>query len=178
MKHTLLKTLHSPRKQLILSVLFGLMISFWASAALGHLQTQLAAPQPIIVERFGPVESAIAPGLNLNLVRYEIPADRELPVHFHEGAQIGWVQSGMLDYSVVDGEVGVFELDEEGQQQQLQTLHSGDSATIKPGQWVVEINNVVHQGRSGSTDPLIIFTATLLRDNAPLATIVDADDSP
>jgi hypothetical protein len=35
------------------------------------------------------VVPAIAPDLNLNLVRYDIPAGTELPVHLHEGAQIG-----------------------------------------------------------------------------------------
>jgi hypothetical protein len=57
----------------------------------------------------------------------------------------------------------------------VQTLYSGDSATLMPGQWVVELDDVVHQGRSGSSEPLVIFTATLLRDNAPLATILEAE---
>jgi hypothetical protein len=100
----------------------------------------------------------------------------QLPVHHHNGAQIGWLQSGELHYFVVKGTVQVYTLDANGTQQLIQTLQDGDSTTLTPGQWVVELGNVIHYGRSGDTEPVVIFTSTLLSDGSPLATPVELKD--
>src|SRR5262245_41134678 len=62
----------------------------------------------VTVTPFGPVAPGNAPGEALYLVRYTIPPGIELPLHHHEGTQIGLVVAGELTYRVVSGEVPVF----------------------------------------------------------------------
>jgi hypothetical protein len=40
---------------------------------------------------------------------------------------------------------------------------------VKPGQWLVEEQDMVHHARNGGTLPVVIYLATLLRTGEPAA---------
>ena len=131
-----------------------------------------AAPPPVEVAPMGPVQPQAAPGQSLYLVRYVIPPHTTLIVHRHEGTQIGLVVSGNLTYSVVRGAVPVFRTGSDGKPVRIDVVTSGQRRVIDPGQWVVETAGDVHSGANLGEVPLVIFTSSLLRKGAPLATPV------
>lgn len=128
------------------------------------------APTAVTVTSMGPVQPENAPGQALYLVRYAIAPGTKLPLHHHEGTQIGLVLSGVLTYRVVSGEVPVFRTEAGGKAELLRTVHAGETARINAGEWVVEEPEDHHWGANDGTEPVLIITSALLRDGAPLAT--------
>lgn len=125
---------------------------------------------PVTVTSLGPVAPVGAPGRALYLVHYTIAPGTELPLHHHEGTQIGLVMSGDLTYRVVSGEVPVYRTEPGGKARLVRTIRAGETAIIGAGEWVVEEPDDHHQGANRGTEPVLIVTSTLLRDGAPLAT--------
>jgi len=131
-----------------------------------------ATPPAVEVTPMGPVQPQAAPSQSLYLVRYVIPPHTTLVVHRHEGTQIGLVVSGNLTYSVVRGAVPVFRTGSDSKPVRIDVVTSGQRRVIDPGQWVVETAGDVHSGANLGEVPLVIFTSSLLRKGAPLATPV------
>ena len=128
------------------------------------------APAAVTVIPLGPVAPVDVPGQALYLVNYTIAPGTELPLHHHEGTQIGLVTAGELTYRVVNGEVPVFRTDPSGKSEQVRTVRAGETVIIGAGEWVVEEPDDHHQGANRGTEPVLITTSTLLRQGAPLAT--------
>ena len=146
--------------------------AFAAGLSLGvPLTTWADGEAPAVtVTPLGPVRPINAPGQALYLVQYTIAPGTELPLHHHEGTQIGLVVSGELIYRVVSGEVSVFRTEPGGRTQLVRTVRGGETATIGAGEWVIEEPDDHHQGANHGTEPVLIVTSALLRDGAPLAT--------
>ena len=133
--------------------------------------TVAAAPvQAVTVAAFGPVAPPTAPGQSLYLVRYQIAPGTRLRPHHHEGTQIGLVESGELTYHVLGGAVPVYRTGADGKPVLDRTLTPGTVATVAAGEWVVEEPDDHHWGANEGTVPLVIYTSSLLREGAPLAT--------
>lgn len=129
-----------------------------------------AETPPVTVETLGPVTPGNAPGQALYLIRYRIAAGTRLPLHHHEGTQIGLVEAGVLTYHVATGEVPVYAAGADGATVAVRTVRAGETAEILPGQWVVEEADAHHWGANLGGEPLVITTSALLRAGAPLAT--------
>jgi quercetin dioxygenase-like cupin family protein len=108
---------------------------------------------------------AAAPADALQLVRYTIPPHIALPAHTHPGMQVSEVVSGTLLYTVVEGEAYLTRAD--GTTETI-TPASGETA-IEPGDALVEPAGMVHFGRNGSDDPIVLVTASLLEADEPPA---------
>ncbi|MGD9510107.1 MAG: cupin domain-containing protein [Geminicoccaceae bacterium] len=121
------------------------------------------------VTSLGPVQPENAPGQALYLLRYTIVPGTRLPLHHHEGTQIGLVVSGELTYRVERGEVPVFRTEAAGETVLVRTIRAGETVRIFAGEWVVEEPEDRHWGANEGTEPLEIVTSALLRDGAPLA---------
>ena len=133
-----------------------------------------AAGSPAVqVLALGPVTPDAAPGQSLYLTRYVIAPQTTLPVHRHEGTQIGYIQSGTLTYSVVRGAVAVYRADANGRSERIDTVSSGQRRSLTAGQWVVETADAVHFAANRTAQPVVILTSALLRQAAPLATPVE-----
>jgi quercetin dioxygenase-like cupin family protein len=130
---------------------------------------ETAAP-PVAVVTLGPVQPTNAPGQSLYLVRYEIAPGTKLPLHHHEGTQIGLVAEGELTYHVATGEVPVYRNGADAKAVLDRTVRAGETGLIRAGEWVVEEPGDRHWGANRGDVPLVIFTSALLREGAPLAT--------
>jgi quercetin dioxygenase-like cupin family protein len=139
-------------------------------AAAGSVRADGDAPAAVAVTSLGPIQPENAPGQALYLLRYTIAPGTRLPLHHHEGTQIGLVTSGELTYHVESGEVPVFRTEAAGKAALVRTVRPGETARISAGQWVVEEPEDRHWGANDGTEPLEIVTSALLRDGAPLAT--------
>ncbi len=133
--------------------------------------TEVVAPgPPVTVTAFGPTAPANAPGQSLYLVRYEIAPATRLKPHHHEGTQIGMVESGELTYHVLTGAVPVYRHGADGAPVHDRTVVAGAVDRLTAGEWVVEEPDDHHWAANEGTAPLVIYTATFLREGAPLAT--------
>jgi quercetin dioxygenase-like cupin family protein len=141
-----------------------------AGAAAGPALAMAAEVLPVTVEALGPVTPPGAPGQALYLVRYRIAPATRLPLHHHEGTQIGLVEAGVLTYHVETGEVPVYAAGGSTAVRTVRTVRAGETAEIGPGQWVVEEPDDRHWGANEGGEPLVIVTSALLREGAPLAT--------
>jgi quercetin dioxygenase-like cupin family protein len=93
-----------------------------------------------------------------------------LPPHRHEGTQIGLVGAGTLTYHVLTGRVPVYRAGGDGGPVLARTLAAGEVGQVAAGEWLVEGPDVHHWGANAGAAPLVIYTASLLRAGAPLAT--------
>ena len=148
--------------------LLGLSLAL-ASVVPPEASAQTAAPA-VTATAMGPIQPEAAPGQSLYLLRYEIAPDTQLPLHHHEGIQIGLVAAGELTYHVATGEVPVYRNGPDGKPVLDRTLGSGETGLIRAGEWVVEEPADRHWGANRGSEPLVIFTSALLRTGAPLAT--------
>lgn len=98
------------------------------------------------------------------------PGARLAP-HYHRGTQIARIVSGVLNYTVESGSAVVREGSAE-KPRKVRTIHAGQTARLRPGQWLVEQPSDVHRAANRGGKPVVIFLSTLLEKGAPPATPV------
>jgi quercetin dioxygenase-like cupin family protein len=132
-----------------------------------------SSPAPVLVTRSILVEATpvAAPDRSLQLVRYVIEPGAKLPAHTHPGTQIAWIESGELTYTVVDGEIPVQRGTADGVPDVTEVIVSGQTTVLKPGDAVVEHEDMVHFGENRGEVPVVILASTLLVAGEPPATI-------
>ena len=150
--------------------LLAISICLSSCASTAPVASSSTPAKAVTISRFGPVAPGNAPGQSLYLVRYEIAPGTRLPPHHHEGTQIGLVQSGELTYHVLTGHVPVYRNGVDGAAILDRTLTAGSVATVSAGEWLVEEPDDHHWGANEGMEPLVIYTSSLLREGAPLAT--------
>ena len=94
---------------------------------------------------------------------------RDSAPHYHRGTQIARIVSGVLSYTVESGKAVVREGSSEDPRT-VRTIHAGQTARLRPGQWLVEQPSDVHRAANRDGKPVVIFLATLLEKGAPPAT--------
>jgi quercetin dioxygenase-like cupin family protein len=130
-----------------------------------------AAEDPVVVTRQSLAEVKAPPGAptrTLGLSKVVVMPGAVLPSHHHPGSQLGYVAEGVLTYTVEDGRAKL--MTGPGDDGILvRRLGDGDTVRVKPGQWLVEEQDMVHHARNTGTAPIVIYLATLLRTGEPAA---------
>lgn len=107
-----------------------------------------------------------AEGRTLGLARVTVMPGTTLPLHHHPGTQIGYVESGVLTYTVEQGRARLMK--GSGDDPTLvRVIHAGETAKVHPGQWLIEQPTDHHHAGNNGTVPVVIYLATLFRDGAP-----------
>ena len=95
-----------------------------------------------------------------------------MALHHHLGTQISRIAAGTLTYTVRKGSAVVSEGDAEKSPRRVRTIVAGQTARIKPGQWLVEQPSDIHEAANRGADPVVIYLSTLLKSGSPPATPV------
>ena len=115
----------------------------------------------------GTARPGSAPGEELGLWQYRIPAGAELAPHTHAGWQIARIVRGALEYTIISGEGTLIHAD--GSSEPVgpgtYTLQTGDS--------IVENPDLQHFGANATNDDVVILAATLYTEGAPLSIPID-----
>ena len=163
----------SNRRILIFSALIGaLLLAVVASTSTGDrpaVASTVVASRVVLAQ--GSPEAAN--GQVLQLVRYDIPPGVMLPMHTHPGMQIAWIESGVLHYTVVSGgSITVTHPWGVGSPEPAELIGPGESTDLHPGDYVTEIDGVVHYGENLGKEDVVILASTLLDPNQPPAVVV------
>jgi len=161
----------------LLSLVRGRPAAVIASAVVVTAGIQLthavAAPSvpaaPVTVTR-EPLASAGHPRgavhRTLGLSRVTVMPGTTLPLHHHPGTQIGYVERGVLTYTVEQGRAKL--MAGTGDDPKLvRVIHSGQTAKVRPGHWLIEQPTDHHHATNKGTVPVVIYLATLFKDGEP-----------
>jgi len=107
----------------------------------------------------------------LELVRFVIAPNANLPTHIHPGMQIVHIVTGTLTYTVVEGEAQVTRAD--GTELIMQ---AGDTLQLTDGDALVESEGMIHFGENHTDSPIILLSASLLDADQPKAILVDPEN--
>jgi quercetin dioxygenase-like cupin family protein len=127
-------------------------------------QVEARSTEPGIVRTaLGAAQPGSAPGHDLGLWHYTIPAGAALEPHRHPGWQIARIARGELSYTIISGEAEVLAADGSSRIIGLGThaLRTGDS--------VIEHPDLEHYGANLTDRDVEILAATLYPEGAPLA---------
>lgn len=113
-----------------------------------------------------------APGRTMVLSRVEVEPGAKLALHHHLGTQISHIEAGTLTYTVRRGSAVVREGEADQQPRFVRTIKAGQTARIRPGQWLVEQPSDIHEAANRGRTPVVIYLSTLLKTGAPPATPV------
>jgi quercetin dioxygenase-like cupin family protein len=138
------------------------------AAAIDERYTDAAADETGVVRTdLGIAAPASAPGEDLGLWHYVIPARTDLAPHTHPGWQLARITAGELEYSVVSGLGELLRAD-------------GSSEPMGPGTYllttgdgVIENPDLVHFAANRTDDIVTIIAATLFPAGEPIATLVE-----
>jgi len=138
------------------------------AAAIDERYTDAAADETGVVRTdLGVAAPASAPGEELGLWHYVIPAMTDLAPHTHPGWQLARITVGELEYSVVSGVGELLRAD-------------GSSEPMGPGTYilatgdgVIENPDLVHFAANRTDDIVTIIAATLFSAGEPIATLVE-----
>ncbi|MEZ5123609.1 MAG: cupin domain-containing protein [Solirubrobacterales bacterium] len=135
-----------------------------AAAAGGYA---VAAGQPVREDLGAAKDPAGAQGRTLGLTRVTIPAGVSLAPHTHPGVQVSRIVRGTLTYTVDRrGSVPVYRGDA-ASARRLRTLHPGQTARLRAGDWIVEPQGMVHHAANQGTSRVVILLSSLYRTGAP-----------
>lgn len=115
-----------------------------------------------------------AAGRTMVLSRVVVEPGAELALHRHLGTQIARIAAGTLTYTVRQGSATIRKGESDQDPPLVRRLEAGETARIRPGQWIVEQPSDVHEAANRGSTPVVIYLATLLRDGAPPSTPVTA----
>ena len=113
-----------------------------------------------------------APNRTMVLSRVVVEPGAKLALHHHLGTQISRIVSGTLTYTVRKGSAVLSEGDAEKDPRRVRTIATGQTARVKPGQWLVEQPSDIHEAANRGTTPVVIYLSTLLKNGSPPATPV------
>lgn len=107
----------------------------------------------------------------LELVRFVIAPNASLPAHIHPGMQVVHIETGILTYTVVEGEAKVTRAD--GTELIMQ---AGETLQLATGDSLVESAGMIHFGENQTDNPIILLSASLLDTDQPKAILVDPEN--
>ena len=154
---------------LSLSLMFYSTVAVKAQeASLPNTYTQTAATREVLASGYPTQDQAQI----LELVRFVIAPNANLPVHIHPGMQIGQVEAGMLTYTVVEGESKVTKAD--GTEL---IMRCGETLELTVGDSLVEPAGMVHFGENRTDSSIILLSASLLDAEQPKTILVDPENT-
>jgi quercetin dioxygenase-like cupin family protein len=107
-----------------------------------------------------------APGQTVQLTRVIIPAGQEIAAHTHPGPQLAVIAGGTLTYTVIQGKVQVTRA-AGTPAAKSETVSSGQSVDLQPGDTVAETPDMIHTGRNAGDGPVVIYLSSLFPAGAP-----------
>ena len=113
-----------------------------------------------------------APNRTLVLSRVEVEPGARLALHHHLGTQVAHIENGTLTYTVRRGSAVIRTGESDQEPKVVRTIAAGQTASIRPGQWIVEQPATLHEAANSGPSPVVIYLATLLKTGAPPATPV------
>lgn len=118
-----------------------------------------------------------APERTMVLSRVTVPPGVQLALHHHLGTQIAHVEAGTLTYTVRQGSAVVWEGEADQGPRQVRTIAAGQTARLRPGQWIVEQPSDVHEAANRGSERVVLYVSTLLKTGAPPSTPVQSADT-
>ena len=109
-------------------------------------------------------------GRTLALSIVTIPTGVRLPLHYHEGTQVAYIERGVLSYTVKSGSVTVMKGLADQSPRLVRKISAGQTGTIPAGEWLVEQPTTIHTAKAKVR--VVVLLASLLRNGAPPATPV------
>jgi quercetin dioxygenase-like cupin family protein len=111
-----------------------------------------------------------APDHTLGLSKVIIPPGIKLPLHHHEGTQVGYVAHGRLTYTVHRGSAKVKRGLADQHPKLVRKVTAGHTITMHPGEWIIEQPSDHHSAVNKTNKRIVIYLSTLLKTGAPPAT--------
>ena len=100
-----------------------------------------------------------------SISRVVIQPGSKIPLHLHQGTQLGYIQSGTLTYTVEAGRAKV--MSGPGDAGKLvRWIKAGQTAKVKAGQWLIEQPSNHHRAANNGSKPVVILLSNLLLKNA------------
>lgn len=106
-----------------------------------------------------------AKGRALGLSRVVIQPGAKIPLHLHQGTQLGYIQSGTLTYTVEKGRARVMRGPGDAAKL-VRVIRAGQTARVKAGQWLIEQPSNHHRAANNGKKPVVILLSNLLLKNA------------
>lgn len=133
-------------------------------AAFGRSQAPPTAVRSALAQTEG-VQGA--PGRTLVLSKVVVQPGAHLALHHHLGTQVARVVAGTLTYTVRQGSAVLRSGEADQSPRLVRRIHAGQTARIRPGQWLVEQPSDIHEAANHGSAPVVIYLATLLKTGAP-----------
>jgi len=150
---------------------FAIFVVGGASGAVVAISATNDPPAPKYNSLARTVNPIGAKGRALGLSRVVIQPGAKIPLHYHEGTQVSYIQSGTLTYTVATGSVNV--MTGPGDDGTLvRKIKAGQTGKIKAGQWIVESPSEHHRANNFGNSKIVIYLANLLKKNAAPSTLV------
>ena len=112
-----------------------------------------------------------AKGRALGLSRVVIQPGAKIPLHYHEGTQVSYIDQGTLTYTVAQG--GVKVMDGPGDDGEVvRKIKAGQTGKIREGNWIVEQPTTIHRANNFGDDKIVIYLSNLLDKDAAPSTLV------
>lgn len=163
----------STRRRILAAVAaLGLLVAGGAAGAVVAGSSGPADPPApkynSLARKVGPIGT---PGRALGLSRVVIQPGARIPLHYHEGTQVSYIQAGTLTYTVKTG--GVKVMRGPGDRGTLvRRIKAGQTGKIRKGNWLVEQPGTHHRAANNGNGRIVIYLANLLKKNAAPSTLV------
>jgi quercetin dioxygenase-like cupin family protein len=143
---------------------FGAGIAVTATAA-GDDPAPVTVTRQSLAEVAGP---SGAPNRTLGLSRVVVMPGADLLRHHHPGNQLGYVDEGVLTYTVETGRARLMKGPGDDATV-VKVIRPGMTVKVRPGQWLQEEQGEIHHATNAGTIPVVLYISTLLKTGEPAA---------
>ncbi len=117
----------------------------------------------------------MSPGYALTLTRVVIEPGGVAAAHFHPGTQLIYIESGVVLYTVLNGELPFMLAGEDGQPGVEGVLRAGETMEFGPGDRFIEHKDMIHVAENRGDAPVVILAASLLGPSLPASIPIDVE---
>jgi quercetin dioxygenase-like cupin family protein len=167
------------RYRAVLGIMFALGLAAISASPLAANQGAPAATcvSDVTVTRLGHGQPSAVEGLELTLLRVTFAPGGSIGAHIHPGALTLSIESGALNYIMLDGHAEIQRAPVDGTPVPTEMLAAGQEATLNPGDWLFE-ESMVHAARNDGSEPAVVLIAGLMRAGEPFTQCVDWPATP
>ncbi len=174
---------HRPLSMMLVLIvtLLGVMIVADVRATPVSLLARQATPgtaPAVSAEVLAHGTPAAATDQEISLARVTIPPGATIPAHEHPGLQLASILSGTLSYTVLTGEVTLNRAATGGTPGPVERITAGQTAAIRPGDWVAETPGNIHMAQNAGAEPVVILISRLFTAGAPASIQAPATPAP
>jgi quercetin dioxygenase-like cupin family protein len=157
---------------IISAICLGILASGSAPALATSSQPDMSCISDVSVAPLALGKPSATSDMDLMLLRITFAPGGGIGAHSHPGSLVLSIESGELEFELMEGEVTVQRATTDGTPGTVETMQPGDTVTLQPGDSLAE-DELIHAANNTGDEPTVVLVSALMTTGEPFVQCVE-----